>query len=80
MLDAACGTYTWLSSKDKALKLDRTREDVSALVGLCCQNGYNPSANTDFRKQEKVISDLLDGKDAEIILEEIREELLRNAK
>ena len=41
MLDAACGTYTWLSSKDKALKLDRTREDVSALVGLCCQNGYN---------------------------------------
>ena len=40
----------------------------------------NPSANTDFRKQEKVISDLLDGKDAEIILEEIREELLRNAK
>lgn len=40
----------------------------------------NPSANTDSRKQEKVISDLLDGKDAEIILEEIREELLRNAK
>ena len=41
MMNAPRGTYTWFSSKEKAVKLDRTREDLCALVGMCCQNGYN---------------------------------------
>lgn len=45
VMNASDMTWTMNSSKTGALKLDQTVEDISQLVSLCCQNGYNISVH-----------------------------------
>ena len=40
----------------------------------------NPSENTDTRKQEKLIDKLINEKDAETFIKELKAELLKNVK
>lgn len=39
--NAAKGSLHLESSKEEAIKLDQTQEDIAQMVTLCCRNGYN---------------------------------------
>ena len=44
-LNAVKGQVKWEAEKNDTLRLDQTKEDVSQLVALCANNGYNISVH-----------------------------------